>query len=379
MGAQLRRAGEVSLREDVTKTLLSWREHIESAAIIFVSCPKTMRRGLHESREVSRFMPREDERVRNVPLIVGRPSFESACAVNEVMLRLRVKDLTEDENNLSAKIPPVQIKENASVPSELTASTEKKDEKRHEKEEEVVPLTPLHNASAAADLAKLFELLEVCCNDDHEQNAMWDVDERSGKNEMTPLHYAASSADPSKAADCVSALLLIGHANPCVLDSHGRPPFFVACHDKIRDAFRIARSKLGEETWDWDQGKVGPPLSIDALRERKDKAAEKKRKQRARQKEKKAREKAKAEDSERKTKEAEEQKKREEDAKRKRAGLKPKTSSAENICDFCQKVCKGKRRSQMFSRLEYIYCSTDCVKKHQRELSAAAAMARLGA
>ena len=55
-----------------------------------------------------------------------------------------------------------------------------------------------------------------------------------------------------------------------------------------------------------------------------------------------------------------------------------KTTTASNACDFCQKVCKGKRRSQMFSRLEYVYCGTDCVKKHQRELTAAAAMARLG-
>ena len=38
----------------------------------------------------------------------------------------------------------------------------------------------------------------------------------------------------------------------------------------------------------------------------------------------------------------------------------------------------GKSRSQMFSRLEYVYCSTDCVRKHQRELMAAAAMARFG-
>ena len=52
--------------------------------------------------------------------------------------------------------------------------------------------------------------------------------------------------------------------------------------------------------------------------------------------------------------------------------------SAVNACDYCQKVCKDKSRSQMFSRLEFVYCSTDCVRKHQRELTAAAAMARFG-
>ena len=79
-----------------------------------------------------------------------------------------------------------------------------------------------------------------------------------------------------------------------------------------------------------------------------------------------------------KEKEEAEAKKKEEDAKRIRAGLQPKTTTAANACDYCQNVCKGKSRSQMFSRLEYVYCSTDCVRQHQRELTAAAAMARFG-
>ena len=73
-----------------------------------------------------------------------------------------------------------------------------------------------------------------------------------------------------------------------------------------------------------------------------------------------------------------ETKKEEEDARRVRAGLKPKTSAASNACDFCQKVVRGKRRSQMFQRLDFAYCSTECVRRHQRELTAAAATARLG-
>ena len=108
------------------------------------------------------------------------------------------------------------------------------------------------------------------------------------------------------------------------------------------------------------------------------KAAEKKRRQRVRQKEKKANEKAEAEKAAAQQRKEEDKKKQEEEAKRIRDGLKPTSSSATNVCDFCQKVVKGKRRSQMFQRLEYAYCSTDCVKRHQRELMAAAATARLG-
>ena len=67
---------------------------------------------------------------------------------------------------------------------------------------------------------------------------------------------------------------------------------------------------------------------------------------------------------------------KEEEAKRVRAGLAEKSKLAENACDFCGKECR--RRRDMFERLTWIYCSTDCVKSHQRELSAAAALKRFG-
>lgn len=382
IGAQLRRAGEASLREDFTSTLMEWRSHIDHAAVILLSCPKTMRRGLHEDNEVRRFFSRDDYRIRKVPLVVGRPSFESACAVNEVLMRITLRPMTEEETSAlkkaSSSVGPEEIAANESLLAKKVNDL-KKDElskvKEKQQKETVVPLTPIHEATAANELAELIRLLDLL-SDEHENSPMYDVDARAGESELTPLHVAASSSDPVKGAECVSALLLTGHANPCVVDGRNRPPYFVASHDKIRDAFRKARATLGEEKWNWDGGKVGPALSIDDLEKRKAKAAEKKRKQRARQKEKKAKEKAEAEKEKQRLQEEAEQKKQEEDAKRIRAGLKPKSSTADNVCDFCQKNCK--RKSKMFIRLEYAYCSTDCVKRHQRELTAGAALSRLG-
>ena len=42
--------------------------------------------------------------------------------------------------------------------------------------------------------------------------------------------------------------------------------------------------------------------------------------------------------------------------------------------DACTYLCK----IQLYMRLEYIYCSTDCVQNHKRALLAEAAMRRLG-
>lgn len=234
------------------------------------------------------------------------------------------------------------------------------------------PLTPLHQIVKDGNIEELISLLSSC-NGIHD-----DIDSTAGPKLMTPLHYAAESdkVDHATAAKCVLTLLTIGHANPSIPDAHYRTPYYLAPNDTIRNAFRIARSELGEETWNWTDGaKVGPPLSNNDLKSKREKAAEKKRKQRQRQKERKALEKKKAIEEEERVKEEEETNRKKEEARRVRAGLKPKVSGV--FCDFCQKDCKGKRKSQLFSRLDFLYCSSDCMKKHQRELMAAAATARM--
>jgi len=39
-----------------------------------------------------------------------------------------------------------------------------------------------------------------------------------------------------------------------------------------------------------------------------------------------------------------------------------------NACDYCQSISHGKTRSEMYARLEYVYCSTQCTRSHQVRL-----------
>lgn len=398
MGAQLRRAGEQGLREDVAATLWEWKAHVDRAALVLLSCPKTMRKGLHEEGETATFLPRDDERIRRVPLDVGRPTFEAVTAVHEVMMTMMVRPITEQERLGMESTTSYDLSTEAEAEVEAEAGGEgnnksgekgrKKQaaaveqEKKQRPEKEAIPLTTLHEAVIAGDIDHVMDLLAISEAADASEAVADDADQidaRAGEDLQTPLHYAAALPERDVAAEIVTALLVDGGANPCVVDARNRPPYFLAGNEKVRDAFRSARATLGEAHCDWDGGaKVPSPLTQDDVQKKKDKAAEKKRRQRARQKEKKAAEKAAEEARLQKEKEEAEAKRQEEDAKRIRAGLKPKTTTASNACDYCQKVCKGKKRSQMFSRLEYVYCSTDCVRKHQRELTASAAMARFG-
>ncbi|KAL3826913.1 hypothetical protein ACHAXA_005993 [Cyclostephanos tholiformis] len=246
------------------------------------------------------------------------------------------------------------------------------------------PYTPLHEAVMNGDLPRLMELLDLLdystgassvdgCSHDVDRLAPesatapvtttttttttvldYDVNTPGGPDLRTPLHVASASSHPDAVA-IVTALLVRGHANPCVSDGRSRKtPYFVARTDAIREAFRLARGTLGEDVWSWDDGaKVGPALTVEDVKSRRAKTMEKKRRQRARQKEARAEEKAEAEEVAAREKAELEERTKMEEARRIRDGLRPKgeggSSSSSNACDYCQKVVRGKKRSQIGS------------------------------
>jgi hypothetical protein len=360
VGSQLRRAGEEALRLDVKTFLQRHETHVKGAGLILLSCPKTMMKDFYADNES--VIPRGDDRLRKIPLDIGRPTFEAAVAVFEIMMLVNIMER-----------PVVQLEPIAAPMAIVTETIKEEVEEVKAKPVETIALTSLHELAAAANLSELIQFL----------NAETDIaiDQLAGEDFMTPLHYAAAATagvDPTTAAACVTALLVQGHANPTVQDARRRTAYFLASHEKVREAFRMARATLGEEYCSWESAKVGPPLTMDDVQMKKEKAAEKKKRQKSKQKEKKGRERAQADEMEKQRQEEEDRVKDEEDAKRIRAGLQPKTTTATNVCDFCQKKCRNKRRSQMLQRLDYAYCSSDCVQQHKRELMAAAALARFG-
>lgn len=359
MGSQLRRAGEQALKQDVQQTLEKWKQYIDAAALILVAAPKTMRATLFET------LDKKDSRLRHIPLDVGRPTMEATQIVQQVMMTVWVgewdpKSVNEShiETTNSNQLPPI-VKENANTPSTTSVPPEP----------EILPLTDLHMAARDANLPRLLELLHEA------QQGLLPllpnvVNAAAGYDFMTPLHFASEA----QADACISALLIQGRADPTRLDARRRVPYFLATVDKTREAFRTARAVLGEDACDWEAAKVGPPLTEQEIELRKEKEAEKKRRKKAKQKEKKAKDKAHEDEMEQRRQEQLLQQQKDEEAKRIRDALLPKR--ADNVCDFCQTEVKGRKRQQMLQRLDYKYCSTDCVQKHKRELMAKAAMER---
>lgn len=368
IGSQLRRQGEEKLREDITEAAMSWKASVDEATLVLVSCPKTMKKSFYDSLEG--IVSREDSRVRRVPLDLGRPTFENAVLIHDVLTTVTVRELGSAEESEATRMQAESLwvtKENSPKLEDLGPIPQ-----TSSNEIERIPLSALHVACKNGDIEVIRDVLA---------SSSGELSVMAGPDLMTPLHYAASSSnvvEPVVAAECVTELLVHGHVDPTILDGRSRPAYFLASHERVRDAFRMARATLGEEYCAWDDAKVGPPLTHDDVQLRKEKEAEKRRKKKVRQKQKKAQEKAAAEELEQRKQEEEAKARRAEEAKRVRDGLQPKTSTATNVCDFCQTVCKGRKRSQMLKRLEYAYCSTECVQNHKRELMAKAAFSRFG-
>eukprot|EP00931_Biecheleriopsis_adriatica_P089075 TRINITY_DN63263_c0_g1_i1.p1 TRINITY_DN63263_c0_g1~~TRINITY_DN63263_c0_g1_i1.p1 ORF type:complete len:566 (+),score=122.64 TRINITY_DN63263_c0_g1_i1:189-1886(+) len=168
---------------------------------------------------------------------------------------------------------------------------------------------------------------------------------------FTALHAAALADDDEKIIEALD-----DGADPRARDSKGRVPYYLCTTQRARETFRRWRG-ANEDAWDWVAAQVPEGMTEETDQKKRDKEKEKKKRQKEKQKANKAKEKE--EEEERKRKEEEEKRLLEE---------------AQAKCDRCHKPLVSKP----FTRLSYLYCSTECVNAHRRELQADAAMKRLG-
>eukprot|EP00746_Dinoflagellata_sp_MGD_P004770 gnl/MRDRNA2_/MRDRNA2_109231_c0_seq1.p1 gnl/MRDRNA2_/MRDRNA2_109231_c0~~gnl/MRDRNA2_/MRDRNA2_109231_c0_seq1.p1 ORF type:complete len:548 (+),score=161.02 gnl/MRDRNA2_/MRDRNA2_109231_c0_seq1:88-1731(+) len=170
-------------------------------------------------------------------------------------------------------------------------------------------------------------------------------------NLFSELHKGCRDGD-----EALVLKLLDEGADPTARDGKGRVPYYLCANQKVREAIRKWRG-ANEDLWDWTQAGVPEALTDEMEQRRKEKEKEKKKKQKEKQKANKAKDKE----------EAEVQRQKEEAEK---AAIEAATSS----CDCCKK----KITCTPFRRLDFFYCSTDCVANHRRQLQAEAAMKRFG-
>ncbi|KAF1925649.1 ankyrin repeat and zinc finger domain-containing protein 1 [Didymella exigua CBS 183.55] len=243
-GSSIRRYNENALIQEVRDLLTSWKSMIDTADLVFVRATgATNRRTL--------FGPYEGQVLRtNDPRNRGFP-FSTRRATQKELMRAfveltRVKQSTIDEAALAALNAP----QPEQVPKKPTAKPKpqkvsKEDEAAMLHTSQIIPLIKRSKVPALLNYITTNEIPPTFTFIPENHHT------------PTPLHLAASL----NAAPIISALLTKAGADPTLMNDDARTPFTIAGDRVTRDAFRVARSELGESAWDWDLAGVPAALT----------------------------------------------------------------------------------------------------------------------
>ncbi|KAF2270284.1 hypothetical protein CC78DRAFT_528762 [Lojkania enalia] len=263
-GSSLRRYNEAALTNEVRDLLNDWKTMIDTADLLFIRATgSTNRRTL--------FGPYDGQVLRNNdPRNRGFP-FSTRRATQKELMRAfveltRVKKSTLEEAAIMALNAP-QSETSPSTPPLPKSPKYVKPSKEDE-------TAALHTSQLISIIkrSKVPALLNYLSTNNIPATFTFVP---PNYHSPTPLHLAASL----NSAPVVLALLTKAGADPTIINSDARTSFSLAGDRATRDAFRVARSELGESSWDWEKAGVPAPLSKTEVekreaREKAEKAAE---------------------------------------------------------------------------------------------------------
>lgn len=252
-GAGIRRYNEQALNDEVRELLQEWKGMIDTSELVFVRATgSTSRRTL--------FGPYEDQVLRaNDPRIRGFPFSTRRATQNELMRSFveltRVKVVEVDEEAIAAaKLAAEESAKQAAI-AKAKPSTPAAPKRSEEEETSLLHTTQIQALIRRSRVPALLSYLKT--NDLSPDFLFYPADSQQNHHAPTPLHLAASQ----NSAPLVSGLLVKAGANPTLKNGDGRTAFEISGDRATRDAFRVARSELGEPKWDWEAASIPSGIS----------------------------------------------------------------------------------------------------------------------
>ncbi|KAI9832774.1 MAG: hypothetical protein M1819_003994 [Sarea resinae] len=246
-GSSLRRYNETALTSEIRSLLSEWRQLIDTAQFLFIRATgSTNRRTL--------FGPYDDQVLRlNDPRVRGFP-FSTRRATQAELMRAfveltRVKVSRIDEAALAAAAADAAAAETNSSKPASSSSTPNKPSTVSKEEEALL----LHTSQLQALIRRSKAPALLTYLNTHLLSPNFRFHPPStpqNHHAPTPLHLAASLNAPA----VVLALLTKAQADPTLRNDEGKTAFEIAGDRATRDAFRVARSELGEAFCVWDDG-----------------------------------------------------------------------------------------------------------------------------
>ncbi|KAK3718558.1 hypothetical protein LTR37_005062 [Vermiconidia calcicola] len=270
-GSSIRRYNETALTQEVRDLLTEWKELIDSAELVFIRASgSTSRRTLFGPYE-GQVLSAKDERIRGFPFNTRRATQSELMRAFVELTRVKVSTVDEAALAKQAEEEAAATAAKREAVANGKPSTPKPSKPSKEDEEATLHTTQLQALVRRSKAPGMLSYLQS--NKLSPDFRFFPPDQNH--HAPTPLHLAAASNSPA----CISALLVKAGADPTVRNGDGRSAFDIAGDRPTRDAFRLARSQLGESQWAWDTANVPPALSqadVDSrtAREKQEKAAE---------------------------------------------------------------------------------------------------------
>ena len=254
-GSSLRRYNEVALEQEIRAILAEWREMIVKAQLIFVRATGSSNRRILFGPYDGQVLHQNDPRNRSFPFSTRRATQAELMRAFVELTRVKISEV--DEKALAAAAAAEEAEEAESTrPSPQSHPTTLPKPTPSKEEEEA----SLHTSQLQALIrrSKVPALLSFLSSNSLSANYEFHPSStQTNHHASTPLHLASSI----NSAAVVLALLTKAAADPTFPNGEGKPAFDLAGDRTTRDAFRVARSELGEDKWDWDAAHVPPAIS----------------------------------------------------------------------------------------------------------------------
>ena len=251
-GSSLRRYNEVALEQEIRALLAEWKDLIGISQLIFVRATGSSNRRILFGPYQNQILRQNDPRNRTFPFSTRRATQAELMRAFVEITRVKISEVDE-----------VALAKAAASQSEVDRATSQANAPTLEakakvsKEEEAANLHTMQ-LQALIRRSKVPALLSYLVTNSLSPNFLFQPPSAQANHHApTPLHLASSTNSPA----VVLALLTRAGCDPSVINMDGKTAFDLAGERGTRDAFRVARSELGEEKWNWNVAHIPAPLS----------------------------------------------------------------------------------------------------------------------
>ena len=249
-GAGIRRHNEAALEEEVRALLVEWKGLIDECALLFIRATGNTNRKTLFGPTTNQVLRSNDPRIRSFPFSTRRATQSELMRAFVELTRVKLgetRETTLPDHEKGSTTKPISKPIIKSESSKVEQSKEELEALLH-----TTQLEALIRRSKAPGVVSYIKANLISPD-----FTFSPPDAPNHHHASTPLHLAASI----NSAAVVLALLVKSGADPTVSNGEGKVPIDLVGERATRDAFRVARSELGEHAWDWQKAHCPAPLS----------------------------------------------------------------------------------------------------------------------